>query len=177
MTAPASVQLTGNDLTFAQLYDVALHGAKVSLAPDAIAAHESLPRRRRARRLQRRDRLRHQHRLRQARFRPHLHRTSPPAPGQSRSLARLRCRRSAQRSRNPRDDASPRQRARQRTQRHPPRNRRSPLRNAQRQSSSRHSVARFRRRIRRPRATRASRARRHRRRPRPHRRKCRKKRR
>ncbi len=37
MTAPAStVQLTGNDLTFAQLYDVALHGAKVSLAPDAI---------------------------------------------------------------------------------------------------------------------------------------------
>ena len=35
MTAPA-VQLTGNDLTFAQLYDVALHGAKVSLAPDAI---------------------------------------------------------------------------------------------------------------------------------------------
>jgi histidine ammonia-lyase len=37
MTAPAAVQLTGNDLTFAQLYDVALHGAKVSLAPDAIA--------------------------------------------------------------------------------------------------------------------------------------------
>src|ERR1700691_4130841 len=37
MTAPpASIQLTGNDLTFAQLYDVALHGAKVSLAPDAI---------------------------------------------------------------------------------------------------------------------------------------------
>ena len=37
MTAPAiPVQLTGNDLTFAQLYDVALHGAKVSLAPDAI---------------------------------------------------------------------------------------------------------------------------------------------
>jgi len=37
MTAPAStVQLTGNDLAFAQLYDVALHGAKVSLAPDAI---------------------------------------------------------------------------------------------------------------------------------------------
>ncbi len=36
MTAPAAVQLTGNDLTFAQLYDVALHGAKVSLAPDAI---------------------------------------------------------------------------------------------------------------------------------------------
>src|SRR3984957_14857171 len=36
MTAPAAIQLTGNDLTFAQLYDVALHGAKVSLAPDAI---------------------------------------------------------------------------------------------------------------------------------------------
>ena len=36
MTAPAAVQLTGNDLTFAQLYDVALHGAKVSLAPDAV---------------------------------------------------------------------------------------------------------------------------------------------
>ena len=36
MTAPAAVQLTGNDLTFAQLYDVALYGAKVSLAPDAI---------------------------------------------------------------------------------------------------------------------------------------------
>jgi histidine ammonia-lyase len=37
MTAPAStVQLTGNDLTFEQLYAVALHGAKVSLAPDAI---------------------------------------------------------------------------------------------------------------------------------------------
>jgi histidine ammonia-lyase len=36
MTAPAAVQLTGNDLTFAQLYDVALHGAKVSLAQDAI---------------------------------------------------------------------------------------------------------------------------------------------
>jgi histidine ammonia-lyase len=36
MTAPAAVQLTGNDLTFAQLYDVALHGARVSLAPDAI---------------------------------------------------------------------------------------------------------------------------------------------
>ncbi len=36
MTAPAAVQLTGNDLTFAQLYDVALHGAKVSLAPAAV---------------------------------------------------------------------------------------------------------------------------------------------
>jgi histidine ammonia-lyase len=36
MTAPAAIQLTGNDLTFAQLYDVALHGAKVSLAPDAV---------------------------------------------------------------------------------------------------------------------------------------------
>src|SRR5579862_2986705 len=36
MTAPAAVQLTGNDLTFAQLYDVALHGAKVSLASDAV---------------------------------------------------------------------------------------------------------------------------------------------
>src|SRR3984885_3745796 len=36
MTAPSAVQLTGNDLTFAQLYDVALHGAKVSLAADAI---------------------------------------------------------------------------------------------------------------------------------------------
>src|ERR1700723_1441202 len=36
MNAPAAVQLTGNDLTFAQLYDGALHGAKVSLAPDAI---------------------------------------------------------------------------------------------------------------------------------------------
>jgi histidine ammonia-lyase len=36
MTAPSPVQLTGNDLTFAQLYDVALRGAKVSLAPDAI---------------------------------------------------------------------------------------------------------------------------------------------
>src|SRR6201989_8085 len=36
MTAPSPVQLTGNDLTFAQLYDVALHGARVSLAPDAI---------------------------------------------------------------------------------------------------------------------------------------------
>src|SRR3981189_2713817 len=37
MTAAASaVQLTGNDLTFAQLYDVALRSAKVSLAPDAI---------------------------------------------------------------------------------------------------------------------------------------------
>jgi len=38
MTAAApAVQLTGNDLTFAQLYDVALHGAKVSLAPDSIS--------------------------------------------------------------------------------------------------------------------------------------------
>ncbi|HLX36683.1 MAG TPA: aromatic amino acid lyase, partial [Candidatus Binataceae bacterium] len=37
MTALAStVQLSGNDLTFEQLYAVALHGAKVSLAPDAI---------------------------------------------------------------------------------------------------------------------------------------------
>ena len=34
--SPPAIQLTGNDLTFAQLYDVALHGAKVSLAPDAI---------------------------------------------------------------------------------------------------------------------------------------------
>jgi histidine ammonia-lyase len=30
------IELTGNDLTFAQLYDVALQGEKVSLAPDAI---------------------------------------------------------------------------------------------------------------------------------------------
>src|SRR6202012_3336246 len=36
MTAPSPIQLTGNDLTFAQLDDVALHGARVSLAPDAI---------------------------------------------------------------------------------------------------------------------------------------------
>jgi histidine ammonia-lyase len=41
MTAPAPVQLTGNDLTFAQLYDVALHGGKVSLAPDAIERMKS----------------------------------------------------------------------------------------------------------------------------------------
>ena len=34
--SPAAIQLTGNDLTFAQLYDVALRGAKVSLAPDAV---------------------------------------------------------------------------------------------------------------------------------------------
>ena len=34
--APQEVTLTGNDLTFAQLYAVALHGAKVSLAPAAI---------------------------------------------------------------------------------------------------------------------------------------------
>src|ERR1700685_1173334 len=43
MTAPAAVQLTGNDLTFAQLYDVALHGAKVSLAPDAIERMKAPP--------------------------------------------------------------------------------------------------------------------------------------
>jgi len=34
--APQSVPLTGNDLTFEQLYAVALRGAKVSLAPDAV---------------------------------------------------------------------------------------------------------------------------------------------
>jgi histidine ammonia-lyase len=34
--APQEVTLTGNDLTFAQLYAVALHDAKVSLAPTAI---------------------------------------------------------------------------------------------------------------------------------------------
>src|SRR6202451_4084655 len=36
MTAPAAVQLTGNDLTFAQLYDVAIRGEKVSMAGDAV---------------------------------------------------------------------------------------------------------------------------------------------
>ena len=40
MTAAPSpsrpVELTGNDLTFAQLYDVAFRGEKVSLAPDAV---------------------------------------------------------------------------------------------------------------------------------------------
>jgi histidine ammonia-lyase len=37
MTADVTaIQLTGNDLTFAQLYDVALRRAKVSIAPDAI---------------------------------------------------------------------------------------------------------------------------------------------
>jgi histidine ammonia-lyase len=36
-TDPAALQLTGNDLNFAQLYDVALRGEKVSLAADAIA--------------------------------------------------------------------------------------------------------------------------------------------
>jgi histidine ammonia-lyase len=37
MTMPADlIELTGNDLTFAQLFDVALRGAKVALAPDAI---------------------------------------------------------------------------------------------------------------------------------------------
>jgi histidine ammonia-lyase len=35
-SAPAQVALTGNDLTFDQLYDVALRNAKVSLAPAAI---------------------------------------------------------------------------------------------------------------------------------------------
>jgi histidine ammonia-lyase len=35
-SAPGSIQLTGNDLTFAQLYDVALRGEKVSLAPAAV---------------------------------------------------------------------------------------------------------------------------------------------
>src|SRR4029077_15046176 len=33
---PRPVELTGNDLTFSQLYDVAFRGEKVSLAPDAI---------------------------------------------------------------------------------------------------------------------------------------------
>src|SRR3984885_14795615 len=36
MTAPSAVQLTGNDLTFAQLYRVAVYGGKVALSPDAI---------------------------------------------------------------------------------------------------------------------------------------------
>src|SRR3984885_14918913 len=36
MTAPAAVQLTGNDLTFAQLYDVALHRAKTLPALHAL---------------------------------------------------------------------------------------------------------------------------------------------
>jgi len=37
MTAvPGSILLSGNDLTFAQLYDVAIHGANVSLAPAAV---------------------------------------------------------------------------------------------------------------------------------------------
>jgi histidine ammonia-lyase len=36
MSGAPSVQLTGNDLTFEQLYDVALRGGKVSLAPVAI---------------------------------------------------------------------------------------------------------------------------------------------
>ncbi len=35
-TDPPSIHLTGNDLTFAQLYDVALRGEKVSLAPAAV---------------------------------------------------------------------------------------------------------------------------------------------
>jgi histidine ammonia-lyase len=35
-SAPGSIQLTGNDLTFAQLYDVALRGEKVSLALAAV---------------------------------------------------------------------------------------------------------------------------------------------
>ncbi len=34
--APGSIQLTGNDLTFEQLYDVAVRGEKVSLPPAAI---------------------------------------------------------------------------------------------------------------------------------------------
>jgi histidine ammonia-lyase len=34
--APDSIPLTGNDLTFAQLYDVAIHGANVSLAAAAV---------------------------------------------------------------------------------------------------------------------------------------------
>jgi histidine ammonia-lyase len=34
--SPRKIELTGNDLTFEQLYDVAFHGAKVSLAPDAV---------------------------------------------------------------------------------------------------------------------------------------------
>jgi histidine ammonia-lyase len=33
---PRSIELTGNDLTFAQLYEVALRGEKVSLAPAAV---------------------------------------------------------------------------------------------------------------------------------------------
>src|ERR1700730_15922023 len=33
---PRPIELTGNDLTFAQLYDVALRGEKVSLSADAI---------------------------------------------------------------------------------------------------------------------------------------------
>ena len=33
---PGSIELTGNDLTFAQLYDVAFRGEKVSLAPAAV---------------------------------------------------------------------------------------------------------------------------------------------
>ena len=36
MSGVPAVQLTGNDLTFEQLYDVALRGAKVSLAAAAI---------------------------------------------------------------------------------------------------------------------------------------------
>ena len=39
--APASIALTGNDLTFEQLYAVALQGAQVHLAPDAIERMKS----------------------------------------------------------------------------------------------------------------------------------------
>jgi len=44
-SSPHPVELTGNDLTFRQLHDVAFRGEKVSLARDAVERMQSGPQR------------------------------------------------------------------------------------------------------------------------------------
>ena len=61
-----------------QLYDVALPRRQSLARARRHRTHESIPRHRRSRCRQRRDRLRDQHRLRQTCLRPHFHRTGSP---------------------------------------------------------------------------------------------------
>src|SRR6266478_5353649 len=89
----------------------------------------------------RKDRLRNQYGLRKTRIDAHLAGTSAATAGESGAIARKRCRRTAERTGNARDDAAARQRAGERIERRAAAVGRDTLPDAERQGASDDSLA------------------------------------
>ena len=138
-----SIALNGNDLTFSQLYAVALRGEAGFAGARGDRADECFARGRRSPGRVRRDGVRNQYRIRKTCFGAHFDGAGAATAGESGALARVRRGRAAERSGDARDDAAARECARERIERRAAACRRDTLPDAECESASGDSFARF----------------------------------